>query len=159
MRSATRFFAALAFLAAALPAAAQSPTRADILRGEYGRYRANNDLLSYHLDIRVDPAKRLLSGRNTIRFRMLSDDTRIQIDLYEYLAVEKILLGSRALTYTREMNAVVIDFHRQLILDGQIVEDLRSILDRARSKVSERRRGDLRSGRMSQLEEPRLDRA
>ena len=31
------------------------PTRADILRGEYGRYRANNDLLFYHLDVRVDP--------------------------------------------------------------------------------------------------------
>src|SRR3989442_12142504 len=26
------------------------PSRLDILRGEYGRYRATNDLLSYHLD-------------------------------------------------------------------------------------------------------------
>ena len=31
------------------------PTRADLLRGQYGRYRANNDLLFYHLDVRVDP--------------------------------------------------------------------------------------------------------
>ena len=38
------------------PAVPTAPTRADILRGEYGRYRANNDLLSYHLDVRVDPA-------------------------------------------------------------------------------------------------------
>src|SRR5262245_25327639 len=30
--------------------ALRPPTRADILRGEYGRYRANNDLLFYHLD-------------------------------------------------------------------------------------------------------------
>jgi len=41
-------------------------TRADILRGEYGRYRANNDLLYYHLDVRVDPDKKFLGGR--IRF-------------------------------------------------------------------------------------------
>src|ERR1700756_4935726 len=74
--------AILVVLALAVPAAAQ--TRADILRGEYGRYRSNNDLLSYRLDIRVDPAKQFLSGRNTIRFRMLQDDSRIQIDLYAF---------------------------------------------------------------------------
>src|SRR5918996_1514090 len=64
------------------PAALRPPARANILRGEYGRYRANNDLLFYHLDIRVDPGKKRISGRNTIRFRMLKDDTRIQLDLY-----------------------------------------------------------------------------
>ena len=63
------------------PTADKPPTRADILRGEYGRYRANNDLLFYHLDVRVDPEKKSISGKNTIRFRMLQDDTRIQLDL------------------------------------------------------------------------------
>lgn len=48
---------------------ARAPTRADILRGEYGRYRANNDLLFYNLAVRVDPEKKFISGRNTIRFR------------------------------------------------------------------------------------------
>ena len=70
-----------------------APTRANILRGEYGRYRANNDLLSYHLDLRVDPEKKFLSGRNIVRFKMLEDDTRIQLDLYANLTVEKILFG------------------------------------------------------------------
>ena len=39
-------------------------THADILRGEYDRYRANNDLLFYHLDIRVDPEKKFINGKN-----------------------------------------------------------------------------------------------
>ena len=66
------------------PQAAVLPnTRAAMLRGAYGPYRANNDLLSYHLDIRVDPEKQFVSGRNTIRFRMLHDDNRIQLDLNE----------------------------------------------------------------------------
>ncbi len=69
------------------------PTRADILRGEYGRYRANNDLLSYRLDIRVDPEKKFISGTNTIRFRMLKDDTRIQLDLYDNLSIDAIMFG------------------------------------------------------------------
>src|SRR5215471_6637926 len=63
------------------PTAPAAPTHANILRGEYGRYRANNDLLTYLLDIRVDPVKKFVSGKNTIRFRMLKDDNRIQLDL------------------------------------------------------------------------------
>ena len=50
--------------------AAQAPTHFDILRGEYGRYRANNDLLFYHLDVRVDPEKKFIGGKNTIRFKI-----------------------------------------------------------------------------------------
>src|SRR5437899_4879364 len=91
-------------------AAAQPPTHADILRGEYGRYRANNDLLFYHLDVRVDPERKYLSGKNTIRFRMLQDDTRIQLDLSAVLTIDKILLGTTKLAYQRDARAVFIDF-------------------------------------------------
>src|SRR6266550_3513129 len=73
------------------PQTTKSPTHADTLRGEYGRYRANNDLLFYNLDIRVDPVKKFVSGKNTIRFKMLKDDTRIQLDLYDNLKVDRIL--------------------------------------------------------------------
>ena len=96
--------------AANAPPALRPPTRGDILRGEYGRYRANNDLLSYALDIRVDPDKKFLSGKNTVRFRMLQDDTRIQLDLYANLSVDRILLGDTPLKFEREINAVFIDF-------------------------------------------------
>ena len=97
----------------ALSSAAQAPpapSRADVLRGEYGRYRANNDLLFYHLDIRVDPEKKFISGKNTIRFKMLKDDTRIQLDLVATLNVDKILLGATPLKYERELNTVFVDF-------------------------------------------------
>ncbi len=90
------------------------PTRADVLRGQYGRYRANNDLLFYRLDIRVDPEKKSIAGRNTIRFRMLADDSRIQLDLYANLHVDKILLGRTPLEYRREINTVWVDFPQTL---------------------------------------------
>jgi aminopeptidase N len=96
------------------PATPAAPTRADILHGGYGPYRANNDLLYYHLDIRVDPVDKFLSGSNTIRFRMLRDDTRVQIDLVANLAVDKILMGSTSLPYEREESAVFIDFPQRL---------------------------------------------
>ena len=92
------------------PQAAHEPTRADILRGAYGEDRANNDLLYYHLDIRVDPEKKIVSGKNTIRFKMLKDGNRIQLDLNPSLNVDKILLGSTELKYERELGAVFVNF-------------------------------------------------
>ena len=74
-------------MSTATPAAAKvndaevAPTRLDLLRGAYGEDRANNDLISYHLDIRVDPEKKYISGKNTIRFKMLKDGKRIHLDL------------------------------------------------------------------------------
>ena len=100
--------------AAPTPPPLRAPTRADILRGEYGRYRANNDLLHYTLDIRVDPDKTLLSGKNTVRFKMLDDDTRIQLDLYANLNVDRIVFNGKDLKYEREINAVFIDFPETL---------------------------------------------
>jgi aminopeptidase N len=101
------------------PPASATPSRANILRGEYGRYRANNDLLFYHLDVRVDPEKKLISGKNTIRFRMLKDDNRIQLDLSPALAIDKILLGEKELPYEREEGAVFVDFP-ELLQSGSV---------------------------------------
>jgi aminopeptidase N len=125
------------------PPAPTTPTRADILRGEYGRYRANNDLLSYHLDIRVDPVKKFVSGVNSIRFKMLKDDTRIQLDLYDNLKIDQILftdpaLGERSLPrgdsrtmraiptklkYERDLGAVFVDFPRTLLAGNEYTID------------------------------------
>jgi aminopeptidase N len=91
-------------------AADRAPTRGDLLRGQYGRYRANNDLLFYHLDVRVDPEKKSIAGKNTIRFRMLSDDTRIQLDLAANLSVDRIVLGSSPLKHERDLDTVYVDF-------------------------------------------------
>jgi aminopeptidase N len=97
------------------------PTRADILRGEYGRYRANNDLLFYHLDVRVDPENKSLSGSNRIRFKMLEDDSRIQLDLHSALNIDKILFEDHdtanvgtQLKYERDSGAVFVDFPQTL---------------------------------------------
>jgi aminopeptidase N len=90
------------------------PTQAQLLRGAYGPYRANNHLLFYHLDIRVDPQNKSVSGKNTIRFKMLQDGTRIQLDLTPNLNVDKILLGDTPLKYERQSGAVFIDFPQTL---------------------------------------------
>ena len=91
-----------------------TPSHADLLRGQYGPYRANNDVLFYHLDIRVDPQKKIVTGKNTIRFRMLQDGTRIQLDLTEALSVDKIVFEGANLKFERDSGAVVVDFPQTL---------------------------------------------
>jgi aminopeptidase N len=123
-----RAFSVLFFVACfAVPGVPQQPTstpaRADILRGEYGPYRANNDLLFYHLDIRVDPERKFISGKNTIRFRMLKDDNRIQLDLVPNLNVDRILFGPTELKYERELSTVFVDFPETLRSGRQVTID------------------------------------
>ncbi len=96
------------------PSTLRAPARTDILRGEYGRYRANNDLLYYDLDIRVVPEKKFISGKNTIRFKMLKDDTRIQLELFPEFTIEKIVMGPQSLKYERDHNTVYVDFPETL---------------------------------------------
>jgi aminopeptidase N len=96
------------------------PTRFDFLRGAYGEYRANNDLLYYHLDIRVDPEQKFILGKNTIRFRMLKAGARIQLDLNEALAIDRIVWGETELKYERDTGAVFVDFPRTLKV-GELV--------------------------------------
>ncbi|PAJ74986.1 peptidase M1 [Pseudoalteromonas sp. NBT06-2] len=93
-------------------------TKEHILWGEYSKYRANNDLLSYDLSIRVDPEKKYISGNNKIRFKMLKDDSTIQIDLYENLKIEKILHNNKHLKYSRNSNAVYIKFDEVLTVNS-----------------------------------------
>ena len=101
-------------------AGAPIPTRADMLRGAYGPYRENNKLLYYHLDIRLDPEKKYISGKNTIRFRMLKPGDRIQLDLTDKLDIDKILFNGTPLKYDRDGSAVFVNFPRTLRV-GEVV--------------------------------------
>ena len=94
-----------------------TPTRAEILRGAYGPFRANNDLLHYSLSLRVDPILKTIAGTNLIRIKMLEDATRIQLDLAENLSIDSITLGHSTLRYSRDNGAVFVDFPETLKQD------------------------------------------
>jgi aminopeptidase N len=96
------------------PTNAPEATQADILRGGYGPYRANNDLLFYHLDLRVDPEKKFISGTNTIRFKMLQNGTRIRLELYPTMQIDGIAMGKTPLKYERDGVTFFVDFPQTL---------------------------------------------
>jgi aminopeptidase N len=103
-------------LPANVASAAPALSGGDKLLGAYGPYRANNDLLHYNLHVRVDPATQLLSGMNAIRFRMLEDGKRIQLDLVPTFQIDGISLEREKgtptqLTYRRAGGRTIfIDF-------------------------------------------------
>ena len=90
------------------------PTKDDLLRGGYGPYRANHDLLFYHLTLRVDPEKKTIAGANVVRFRMLEDGRKIQLELTPALTLESIKFEGKVLTYTREGRTLFVEFPRVL---------------------------------------------
>jgi aminopeptidase N len=88
------------------------PTAGDVLRGANGPFRANNDLLYYHLDIKVDPVAKSIEGKNRVRFKMLEDASEMQLDLTETLKIDQITLGEGKvpLEFTRDTGAVFLHF-------------------------------------------------
>ena len=93
---------------------AKPPTKDDMLRGGYGPYRANNDLLFYALKLRVDPEAKTIAGTNLVRFKMLEDGQKIQLELTPELTLDSILFEGKPLTYTHEERTLWIEFPREL---------------------------------------------
>ena len=123
-----RILGLLALLAGtARPAAAQllqpkpTFTRADSLRGNQGPLRTCYNLTYYHLDVKLDPAQRFISGSNLFRFTATQDFTRLQFDLFANLKVEKVLYRGQELPFTREANAVFLTFPKA-VRQGQADE-------------------------------------
>ena len=89
-------------------------TRADSLRGGQTPLRTCYDLNYYHLDVRLDPARRFISGSNLFRFTATRDFTRLQFDLFANLQVDKVQYKGRDVPFAREANAVFVTFPKAI---------------------------------------------
>ena len=87
-------------------------TRQDTLRGTITKERSWWDLNYYHLDIRVDPDKKYIEGRNTIFYTVLSENNIMQIDLQEPLIITSVKEGGNSLNFIREGNAFFIELEK-----------------------------------------------
>jgi aminopeptidase N len=103
------------------PDVLKTPTADDLLRGAYGPYRANNDLLFYHLKLRVDPVAKTIAGTNLVRFRMLADGRCIQLELTPELTLDSIMFRGVPLNYTRQERSLFLEFPRTL-RKGEVAE-------------------------------------
>lgn len=85
-------------------------TRADTLRGALRPERTCYDVRYYALDIRIDTRKKMIRGYVDMDYSVEADFQRLQVDLFENMKIARILQGEEELTYTREHNAVFVEF-------------------------------------------------
>ena len=83
-------------------------TRQDTLRGSITKERAWWDLKHYHLDIKVNPSDSTIVGSNTIRYQVLEEYNRMQIDLQKPMEIYKIIQEGKELKFEREGNVFFI---------------------------------------------------
>lgn len=88
-------------------------SRQDTLRGSITPERAWWDLNYYHLDVAVEPSKKYISGKNTIRYKVLSSAQTLQVDLQPPLKIEKVTQNDKDLTFTSEGNAHFIHLNEK----------------------------------------------
>ncbi|WP_160130334.1 M1 family metallopeptidase [Kordia antarctica] len=104
----------LIFAMMSLQAFSQNFTKQDTLRGSITPERAWWDLTHYHLDIKVDPNERTISGSNTIQYTVLEkNNEKLQIDLQPPLQLTKAVQNSEELEITHDGNAHFIHLKKK----------------------------------------------
>lgn len=93
-------------------------TRQDTLRGTITPERAWWDLQYYHLEVNVEPETKSISGRNTVRYKVLDPLKRMQIDLQAPMQLTRAEQDGMALEIQHEGNAHFIS----LLSDQQVGE-------------------------------------
>ena len=85
-------------------------TRKDSLHGGLRPERTCFDVLRYDLNIKINPSQKSIIGYNEISFKVISTTSKIQLDLFENMKIDSIVLDAKKLNYKREFDAVFIDF-------------------------------------------------
>src|SRR5690606_1428708 len=85
-------------------------TKADSLRGTLTPLRTCYDIQYYHLDVKVDIERKFISGTNLFKFKAVEDFDKLQFDLFDNLSIDEIVYHGQTLPFTREYNAVFVDF-------------------------------------------------
>lgn len=94
---------------------AQNISRKDSLQGGLREERTCYDVLRYNLDIKINPTEKSIIGSNTITFKVDDDTQKIQIDLFENMLIDDIILDEQPkIKFTREYNAVFVNFDKVL---------------------------------------------
>ena len=97
-------------------------TKQDTLRGSITPERAWWDLTYYHLDIKVNPDNKFISGKNTIQYKVLESNSVMQIDLQPPLKITKIVQNGEELDVKHDGNA-----HFITLQNYQNIDDINSI--------------------------------
>ena len=84
---------------------AQVYTKQDSVRGSITKERSWWDLKYYKLEVNVDPKTKSIHGKNTIHYKVLEANKRLQIDLQPPMQLTKATQGGKSLKIDHDGNA------------------------------------------------------
>ena len=84
---------------------AQVYTKQDSVRGSITKERSWWDLKYYKLEVTVDPKTKSIHGKNTIHYKALEANKRLQIDLQPPMQLTKATQGGKSLKIDHDGNA------------------------------------------------------
>ena len=83
-------------------------SKQDTLRGSITPERIWWNLLHYNLDFKVSPSSKSIEGSNLIRYKVLSQNQLMQIDLQPPMKITSVLENNKSLDYKRNGNVYYI---------------------------------------------------
>lgn len=104
----------LIFLISAFISFAQFYTQSDSLRGFLNDNRSCYDVNYYDLMIDFNIDSKSISGKNDIYFEVLKSTSKIQIDLFNEINVDKVIFNNQELEIERLDNAFNVSFDKLL---------------------------------------------
>ena len=91
-------------------------TKKDSLRGELSNFRSCYDVTFYNISLTIDDVEKSIErSYNEIYFVAIDSFSKIQIDLFDNMEILYIDFEDESLNYSREFNAVFIDFPRKIM--------------------------------------------
>ncbi len=93
----------------------------NFLIGNLNDNRSSYRVSFYDINIDFDISKKSLNGFVTVKAESISDLNKLQIDLAENLNIKKITYKNQDMSFSRELDAVLVDF-KSTIRKGSIFE-------------------------------------
>ena len=88
-------------------------TKQDTLRGSITPERVWWDLTYYHLNVKVEPDKKFISGKNTVQYKVLDTNTVMQIDLQPPMKITKVVQNEKELIFKSDGNAHFVKLYNE----------------------------------------------
>lgn len=90
----------------------------DAVKGRITEDMAWWDVSNYHLDIAVNVENKSIQGSNTIRYKVLKPNQRIQIDLQVPMEILKVTQDDKELNFNREGNTYIVQLEKKQVTDA-----------------------------------------
>ena len=91
-------------------------THQDTLRGSITKERIWWDLKHYDLNIKVNPEKKSLSGKNIIKYEVLESYQIMQIDLQKPMRITKVIQNEKELDFKKDGYSYCIQLKSKQII-------------------------------------------